>query len=56
VGEQSEILDAMTDVNNGDILTFFGAQRHARRSRDGNGVHRRIAGAGWLGDQVHPWE
>jgi hypothetical protein len=49
---KSEILDAMTDVNGGDILTFFGhSAMHGDRAT-GKGSTVGIVGSGWFGDQT----
>jgi hypothetical protein len=49
---KSEILNAMTGVNNGDILTFFGHSAMRGDRATGTVSTVGIAGAGWFGDQV----
>ena len=49
---KSEILDAMTDVNDGDILTFFGHSAMRGDRATGKVSTVGIVGDGWFGNQV----
>src|SRR5215210_318378 len=49
---KSEILDAMTEGNDGDILTFFGHSAMSRDGATGKMSTVGIVGDGWFGDQV----